>query len=49
MTQDEILQKLTPIFRDVFDAPTLVINLATTADDVEGWDSVSTTRPVTVP
>ena len=41
MTQDEILQKLTQIFRDIFDAPNLVITLATTAADVEEWDSVN--------
>ena len=41
MTQDEILQKLTPIFRDVFDTPDLVIDLTTTADDVDEWDPVN--------
>ena len=41
MTDDEILQKLTPVFRDVFDNPELEISPSTTADDVEEWDSVN--------
>ena len=41
MTDDEILQKLTPVFRDVFDNPELELSPSTTADDVEEWDSVN--------
>ena len=41
MTEDVILQNLTPIFRDVFDIPDLEIKPSMTADDVDGWDSVN--------
>ena len=39
MTDAEILQRLTGIFREVFDDDTLVLTEATTAEDVEEWDS----------
>jgi acyl carrier protein len=41
MTHAEIHQKLTPIFRDVFDDPALEIKDAMTAKDVPGWDSLT--------
>jgi acyl carrier protein len=41
MTHAEIHQKLTGIFREVFDEPSLEISDATTARDVESWDSLS--------
>lgn len=41
MTQTEIHQKLTLVFRDVFDDPALEISNATTAKDVVGWDSLT--------
>ena len=40
MTHPEIHQKLTSVFRDVFEDPALEISDATTAKDVEGWDSI---------
>jgi acyl carrier protein len=40
MTYPEIHQKLTLVFRDVFDDPALEISDATTAKDVAGWDSI---------
>jgi acyl carrier protein len=40
MTHSEIQQKLTLVFRDVFDDPTIEISDATTAKDVAGWDSI---------
>lgn len=40
MTHTEIHQKLTAVFRDVFDSPALEISDATTAKDVEAWDSI---------
>jgi acyl carrier protein len=40
MTTPEIHQKLTAVFRDVFDDPALEISDATTARDVPGWDSI---------
>ena len=41
MTRPEIHQKLTSVFRDVFDDPTLEITDATTAKDVPAWDSLA--------
>jgi acyl carrier protein len=41
MTQPEIHQKLTDIFRNVFDNPSIQIFDATTAADIEGWDSLT--------
>lgn len=40
MTTPEVHQKLTNVFRDVFDDPNLQISDATTANDVDGWDSI---------
>lgn len=36
-----INEKLTQIFRTVFDEPALEINPETTANDVDAWDSLS--------
>jgi len=41
MTADAIRQQLTEIFREVFDDPALDISDAMTAQDVDGWDSLS--------
>lgn len=41
MTREEILGRLTEIMRAVFDQPTLVPSEATTAGDVDGWDSLA--------
>jgi acyl carrier protein len=35
------LTELQQVFRKVFDDPDLVIATATTANDVDGWDSLS--------
>ena len=40
MTKNEIYERLTAVFRDVFDDETIEINDATTADDIEDWDSI---------
>jgi acyl carrier protein len=39
MPESEIYSRLTPLFHDVFDDESIVLNPAMTADDVEGWDS----------
>lgn len=39
MERNEIKQRLTGIFRDVFDDPGMEIQDAMTAADVEAWDS----------
>jgi acyl carrier protein len=41
MTDNEILPRLTEIFREVFDDQTIVLHPETTADDIPGWDSLS--------
>ncbi len=38
---NNIDEKLTQIFRTVFNEPTLNISSATTANDVDAWDSLS--------
>jgi len=40
----KIIELLLPIFRSVFDDDDLVINLSTTAQDVDGWDSLAHIR-----
>jgi acyl carrier protein len=46
MQQAEIYEKLAMIFRDVFDEDDLSLTPATTADDVDGWDSLTHIRLV---
>ena len=40
MTRDEVFEKLTEVFRDVFDRDDITVSDETTAADVEGWDSL---------
>lgn len=40
MTHEEIMERLTEVFREVFDDETIYINDSTTADDIEEWDSI---------
>ena len=46
MQTAEIYQKLTGIFRSVFDDDSIQVKPALTADDVEEWDSLSHIRLV---
>jgi len=41
MNQTEILQQVETIFKDVLDEENLTLTEATTANDVEGWDSLT--------
>lgn len=41
MSEDAIMEKLTQIFRDVFDDDEITISAEITAQDIEGWDSIS--------
>ncbi len=46
MDEAEIYERLTPIFRDVFDDDALVPHAEMTANEVEDWDSLSNIRLV---
>lgn len=41
MTKDEIYSILHKIFYDIFDRDDIVLNDATTASDIEEWDSLT--------
>lgn len=41
MNREQIFEKLTAVFRDVFDDEDISIGEATTAADIKGWDSLS--------
>ena len=36
----QILDRITNVFRDAFDDDTLVLTRSTTAQDIDGWDSM---------
>ncbi|MDO4293876.1 MAG: acyl carrier protein [Eubacteriales bacterium] len=40
MSREEVFERLNEVFRDVFDDETITVNDATTADDIDGWDSL---------
>ncbi len=40
MSREEVYERLTAVFRDVFDDETIEIEDATTSDDIEDWDSM---------
>lgn len=39
MTREEVYERLTKVFQEVFDDEEIEINDDTTADDIDGWDS----------
>jgi acyl carrier protein len=41
MTDDEVMQKLTDVFRDILDDDDLILERQTTAEDVRNWDSAN--------
>lgn len=41
MNKDQIFEKLTAVFQDVFDDEDIAIDENTTAADIEDWDSLS--------
>ena len=40
MNREELFIKLNEVFRDVFDDDDIIVTDATTADDIEEWDSL---------
>ncbi|MCM1264432.1 MAG: acyl carrier protein [Butyrivibrio sp.] len=40
MEREEVFSKLTDIFRDNFDDDTIELSDETSADDIDGWDSM---------
>lgn len=40
MNREEVYNKLTGVFKDIFDDESLVINDNTVSSDIEGWDSL---------
>ncbi len=40
MTREEVYERLNEVFRDVFEEDDITVNDATTADDIDGWDSL---------
>lgn len=41
MNRQQILDKVNEIFQDVFDDETITVEEATTAEDIEDWDSLT--------
>lgn len=40
MTRKDVLKELNSVFQDIFDDGNIVVCDATTADDIEDWDSL---------
>ena len=40
MSREEVFERVTDIFRDVFDDGELVISDSTNSEDIEDWDSL---------
>ncbi|MDR1800814.1 MAG: acyl carrier protein [Lachnospiraceae bacterium] len=41
LTREEVLNRFNLVFRDVFDDETIIVTDATTADDIEDWESLT--------
>lgn len=40
MTREAVYETLNEVFRDVFDDESIIVNDATTSDDIDDWDSL---------
>ncbi len=40
MSGEKVLEKVNEVFHEVFDDDSIVVKEETTADDIEGWDSL---------
>lgn len=40
MNRNEITERLSEVFRDVFGDDSITVNDATTSDDIDDWDSI---------
>ena len=40
MSREEVFERVDEVFRDVFDVEEITVSDATTADDIEEWDSL---------
>jgi acyl carrier protein len=47
MTQQEIIEKITPIFQEVFNDDELEVNIELTSEDIEEWSSLTQTIMLT--
>ena len=41
MQRNEVFERLNKVFREVFDDETITLSENTTANDIEGWDSLT--------
>lgn len=41
MNKEKVLEKINDVFKEIFDDETLEVDENTTANDVEGWDSLT--------
>ncbi|MDD6270238.1 MAG: acyl carrier protein [Oscillospiraceae bacterium] len=41
MTHEEIMERLTEVFRDIFDDDSICVNENTVPEDIEEWDELS--------
>ena len=41
MTKDEVIKKIIPVFKEVFEDENLEINENSNSDNINGWDSLN--------